>query len=197
MEEILATLTGFLVPAFVIGFSLTFAFKIQKKIYKDLFEKFESEEKIPAEAIKLTQFKYGKGKKANNTVKAAERQDALFLKFPLQKALKISFDHIASVKVKKGFFKSKVIQVHLKDQDLKTLYLTLAGAHLPKFPYLLKKETSDNTQPQFPKAAEISLKSAISQTDPELLSNAGNAIRTGLLIFAIIGIVVFFITYYA
>jgi len=190
--------------ALVIGIGV-FALKTQKRLFLPLFNKFETEELMPAGSIRINTFRYGNGARVNNAVKMVETQDHLFLKFTLNKPLKIPYSCITSLATEDGMFKSKVLKITFTENNLKPLVLTLRASHLSKFPHLLKKatehveiktggESSDTVSPALGMAT---MKNEIIKTNPALPSQIGNIIRGIALIILVLTAAGFLITYYA
>jgi hypothetical protein len=200
MEEFATAIGGLVAPLLTFSFVFFIIFGIQKKVYKELFAKFETEEKIPAGAIRVSHFKYGKNAKANNMLQIIETQDALFMKLPFAKALKVPMGKIASVSVKDGIFKMKTINLTFTDTELKPISLTIPGKFLSNFPHLLKKtdvqiETGEKAVNMATLKGEVASSSPINPTT--IIENSGNFIRAGILVFTIAAAAVFFIIYYA
>lgn len=203
--------------AFVFGV-LFLAFKGQKRLFKDLFDKFESTEALPSKSIRTKIFQYGNNVKVQNTARIVERQDALFIKLPLNKCLKLPLTQIKLVQVKNGAFKSKVIIINFKDESLKPVFITVYAQHLAKFPQLTKnveseekieahkilnefeKTTYKTTEKLTNKDGALDLKKlrqSIKRTNPQLATNiknkAGNIIRGIAAIILVIAGIVFLI----
>lgn len=152
MDFLPVIIGSLLLPIAIVAFVITLITKINRHAFKALLEASGEGIQMPSQTVRTTVLQYGFSR-YNNVAKLGEQNGSLFIKIPLLPILQIPYRNLKEVKRSVNSFNLIIFTLHFKDENRKTLTLTLREKELELFPGL-EAATQKNTAPSTAKALE-------------------------------------------